>query len=71
MIKWFCDICQQEIEDPLNPEYINIHCEGRNRDEEGWGHSNEMAKLCCHESCAKKLRIDLLEVIRNHQKGNQ
>ena len=36
MIKWFCDICQQEIEDPLNPEYINIHCEGRNRDEEGW-----------------------------------
>ena len=55
MIKWFCDWCEKEIEAPEHSVFVTAFCQGKNRDDEGWGISNQIVKICCHEKCSKEV----------------
>ena len=65
MIKWYCDLCKKEIEEPEHPEILSFYCEGKNRDdaEIGWGKDIFKKKICCHQSCAEIAMAEIKAVL--------
>jgi hypothetical protein len=60
MIKWFCDICKDEILAPANPVRVDASRCGKNRDDAdiGWGGSDEFIRVWAHKECADALEAD-------------
>jgi hypothetical protein len=57
MIKWFCDVCLEEIKAPEHPVRIEASRCVKNRDDSkiGWGESDEIGRAFCHRKCADEL----------------
>ena len=52
MIKWFCDFCGREIEEPKCPVRLDVHASPCNRNLDGWGETIFARQWFVHEECA-------------------
>lgn len=61
MVRWFCDLCGEEIQGPETPTYISAsRCrKGRNHPEDGWSGSDRILEIWCHAKCADKIVQEL------------
>lgn len=61
MIKWFCDLCENEIKKPENPVLVNADRCGKNREHADiyYGESTDILKICAHKKCADTLESEL------------
>ena len=66
MIKWYCDLCKKEIEEPEHPYILSFYCEGKNRDdaEIGYGADIFMKKIYCHLDCATIAMSEIKAVLK-------
>lgn len=57
MIKWYCDICGNEIVKPDNPTNVSAHRSEKNRHDAdfGWSGSDDIIAVFCHAKCADVL----------------
>ena len=61
MVKWFCDICDQEILDPENPTHVTAYRLRKNREDvdSGWSETDNIFKTFCHAKCADILETEV------------
>lgn len=66
MIKWFCDVCGNEIKAPDNPVLVRAYCCGKNRDhaEIGWGQESDIIDVFVHKTCADVLVIKIQAALK-------
>lgn len=61
MIKWFCDVCGDEILVDMLPIRVRAYrcVKGRDDPDVGWGHSVDIVNVFCHIKCADVLQNEL------------
>jgi hypothetical protein len=67
MIKWFCDVCGEEIPEPENPVSVKAYRSGKSRldAELGWGEPHDIIRAFCHKKCADALETELRSAFFN------
>jgi hypothetical protein len=61
MVKWFCDVCEKEIEAPEAPRYVRAYecLKSREDADEGYGPDDTIIKVMAHHACAEWLQNEL------------
>ena len=64
MVKWFCDVCSEEILD--NPVRIAAYrcVKDRSDADIGWGESDYFFKQFCHKNCASVLEERIRKAVQ-------
>jgi hypothetical protein len=50
-LRWFCDICGEEVQAPEHPRLLKAYTIGRNRDEQGYGNEVTLIAIDGHARC--------------------
>lgn len=67
MLKWYCDICEQEIVMPEHPVRIALYSEGVNRDLEDYDNIDYHYKAIAHRACVNQLVVGFKPFIKGVQ----
>ena len=69
MIKWFCDVCGLEIEAPQMPVRVAAYRSRKCRDDIdiGWGESDDIGKVWCHDKCADALEAKMKPLLAKRE----
>jgi hypothetical protein len=67
MVKWFCDVCGLEIVAPAHPTCVAAYTCPKNREDSdfGWGESDDIIKVFCHDECAGILDAEIKGALDN------